>query len=393
MDRRAKQIIVISRDEALHQRVAQGLAEAAGHRLLQHTADLSDVYALGVQGALDLILLDWSLTPKDPVGPVRDLRQRLPEVPVVVLADAEEADYIRRALLAGARAFLPLQFSPDSLRQTIDDLVAVHRPAGGVGGRVIVVFSLKGGVGRTLIATNLAVQLQQSVESPVVLVDRQLLYGDVGVLLNLSPQHTMADLVDQAEALEPEMLNAALARHASGVRVLSATDQPQVADRIRPAHLASILRALRSQYAWVVVDTGTAPDDRLDACLEAADTILLVTTPEMTALRAARLFLQAAREETGIREKARLVINRADLVGAISVRDIQRHLGLEVYAGLKDDSALVAYSINRGVPLVLSHRRKPLARGIRDLAASFLEEAAVAEGRRRQGLFSPARAT
>ncbi len=371
--------------------MAEALAPTAGYHLLQPTADLESVYGLGVQGILHLALVDYRLNPEDPLAPVREMKRRLPEVPVVVFADPSESEYIRRALLAGARAFLPLDFTPPSLTQTLDDLsveLAVGPGKAGPPGRLITVFSLKGGVGRTLIATNLAVALRGVTDGPVALVDGQMAYGDVEIALNLRPQHTIADLMGQLETLEPEVMDAALVRHASGLRVLAAADSATDAERMHPGHLVSILRVLRRQYPWVVVDTGSWLDDRLEPVLEASDTILLVTTPEMTSLRAARIFLQMAREQGYSPEKIRLVVNRADLVGGVPDKEIQRNLGVVPFALLADDSPLVTYSLNRGVPLVESHARKPLARVIRQMAEVFVKEVAPASaGKAKAGMF------
>ena len=387
--RPSKQVMGLTNEEALHQRVAAALAGKSGYHLLQRTGDPGDAYALGVQGVLDIILLDRRLGGDDALVAVRELKQRLPEVPIVVLADADDADYVRRALLAGARAFLPLQFAPASLIQTVDDLAGSGSavPGGGPAGRVVVVAGLKGGVGRTLVATNLAVALGQARKKPVVLVDGQLLYGDAEIVLNLSPLHSIADLVEHVDSLEPELLDEALARHASGLRVLAASNDADAIARLQAKHVGRILAGLRRQYAWVVVDTGNWLDDRLDSFLDAADVALLVTTPEMTSLRAARVFLQMAREQSYPQDKIRLVLNRADLLGAIPRREIERSLGMPAFASLSDDSALVTYSINRGVPLVISHARKPLARALTGLAERLVEELAPVEEEQRGGLF------
>jgi len=369
--------MVLTEDDALHQRVATALATRPGFHLLQRTEILEDAYTFGSQGIVDLLLVDQRLGPDALLAFLRELKQRLIDVPVVLFAQPEDADFIRRALLAGAKAFLPLYFAHDSLVQTVEDLVTGGEFVGGhPAGQIVAVASLKGGVGRTLVATNLAVALRTLSREPVALVDGQLIYGDTEIDLNLKPQHTIADLVDQVDYLEPAVLNEALVHHASGLRVLAAADDLDRADRIEPVHVERILQALRQHYPWTVVDTGNWRDERLDAMLEVSDIVLLVTTPELTSLRAARLFLQMTRQGRYGNSKVRLVINRADLLGAVPANEVERNLGVPCFATLSDDSALVTYSVNRGVPLVLSHKRKPLARGIDNLAERLLAERA-----------------
>jgi pilus assembly protein CpaE len=391
---RPRQVIVLTRDEELQKRVAGALASNAGYHLLQRVGNVEAIYSLGAQGALDLILLDYRLHPEDPLVPVKDLSQRLPEVPLTVLTGPQEADYIRRALLAGAKTFLPLQFAPESLIQTIDDLTAGKgwTNGGGARGRIITAFSLKGGVGRTMVASNLAVALREETKAPVVLVDGEAAFGDVEIALNLKPQHTVAELVAQVDTLEPEVLDHALARHASGLRVLAAPGSAKAAERVQPRHLTAILRVLRGYYPWVVVDGGHWADPRTEAVLEASDVVLLVTTPDLSSLRATRVFLEMAREHQYPEDKVRLVINRFDMPAGIPEKHLRKLLAIEPFALLADDPSLVAHSINRGVPLVQSHGRKPLAKVLRQMAHELAGETAsrsVAAPRR--GLFGLAR--
>jgi len=388
-----RQIVVLTQDEVLYERLAAGLVAGEDYRLLQLGRTVEDVYRLAGQGTVDVLLLDARLHAGATPALIRSMGERLPGVPLALLANPMETDLIRQALTAGARSFLPLDFAPASLAQLVDDLTrrGAAEPQGGAAkhGHVLVLFSLKGGVGRTLLATNLAVALRAATDSPVVLVDGQILHGDTEIDLNLKPQHCIADLASQVDHLEPDLIDAALVQHASGVRVLAACDSAEQAEAVQPRHLARILAALRLQYRWVVVDTGNTADDRMDAMLDAADTVLLLTTPEFPALRATRLFLEAARQQAYPQEKMRLVVNRADLLGGVPAKEIERNLGLPVSAKLPDDSPLVTLSVNRGVPLVTSHPRKPLARAITGLAAETVAAMEPAEAtRRRSGPFS-----
>lgn len=392
-------MLAVTGDEALYQRLAAGLGSAPGatavsaaFRLLPICRDPAEAARVAAQEGVDVLLVDSRLQPSDPAALVRALSDRAAGVPIAILADPQNADLIRRALAAGARSFLPITFAPESLQQLVADLTSVKeaRPesSNGAAGHVVVVLSLKGGVGRTLLATNLAVALRGATNRPVALVDGQILNGDTEIDLNLRPQHTIADLAGQVDHLDPNLVDEALTQHSSGIRVLAATGSPELAERVGPTHLSRILGALRRTYSWVVVDTGSAADERMDAMLDVADTVLVLTTPEFTALRATRIFLQAARQQDYPQDKLRLVVNRADLLGAVPLKEIERNLDTPVTAQLVDDSALVTFSVNRGVPLVMSHARKPLARSIVSLAQSLIAEVEPAKPPRRGlGLF------
>jgi pilus assembly protein CpaE len=214
----------------------------------------------------------------------------------------------------------------------------------------------------------------------------------VEIALNLKPQHTIADLVNQVDTLEPDIMDHALVRHASGVRVLASVPNATDADRVQPRHVSTVMSVLRSHYPWVVVDSGYWADARLEPVLEASDVILLVTTPDIASLRSARVFLQMAREQDYPPDKVRLVINRVDMPSAIPEKQLGSSLGLAPFAVLPDDPALATFSVNRGIPLVLSHPRKPLARGLTQMAEALLGEmTATAAPRGRGGLFGQKR--
>ncbi len=170
--------MVLTQDEALVQRLAAGLAATPDYRLLPAGRDVSDAQRYSAEGGVHLVLVDWRLQPDDTPALVRSLIERFPGVPVALLADPQDTDLIRRALMAGAKSFLPVEFAPESLVQMVEDLTSLNgsRPgsAGGQTGRVVVVFSLKGGVGRTLLATNLAVALRRWTSGAVALVDGQI---------------------------------------------------------------------------------------------------------------------------------------------------------------------------------------------------------------------------
>jgi pilus assembly protein CpaE len=313
-----------------------------------------------------------------------------------------EADYLRRSMLAGAREFLVKPFSSDELTASIrqvhvrerekqDRMAAVpgsRAPAPArEPGRVVAVFSPKGGVGRTTIAVNLAVAAAAEPDVNVALVDGSLQFGDVGVLLNLNPKNkSIADAVPELEAgSDGEGVESFLIAHSAGTKVLLAPPSPEMAELVTPAALRQVLDALRARHDLVVVDCSAAFTDSTLALLDVADVILTVLTLEITSIKNIRLFLEVADQLGYPPDRIQLVLNRSDSALGIRVADVEHSIGRKVDHTVVSDGRSVVYALNRGVPFVSSNREAQVSQDIIRLAQSLLgaSEAVPAEAGRK----------
>ncbi|HUW10470.1 MAG TPA: P-loop NTPase [Anaerolineae bacterium] len=352
----------------------------------------------------DVVLLDLRVDDSLPL--LEWMAEVAPETAPIVLLTAEQMGQLQKAMLAGARTFCMVPATTEELLVTVRE---VHdgevrrrerQRAGGPSsgaetadhGRIIVVTSLKGGVGRSVIAVNLAVALAEECGEQVALVEGYASLGDVSLMLNLQPAHTLVELASDPSRLDADLIRMGLQRHASKVGVLFGARDMDGAKLLTPQLVAAALRHLRRIAAYIVVDTSSEAADMLAEVLAAADVVLVVTTPELPSLRRAVALLQDARQVGGPSEKLRLVLNREGLSGGLNNADITQRLGLPIALALPDDPALVAYSINRGIPLVISHRKSALCRRLREFAGQLSHtshaEAGVSEthsvGRRSQ---------
>ncbi len=334
----------------------------------------------------DIVLMDINLPDMDGISAAEIIVSEVPGTQVVMMSVQGDADYLRRSMLAGAREFLIKPF-------TIDDLVTsmrrVHalRPrqlaasqtpanAGSQGyegdsrhvGKVIAVFSPKGGRGCTTVATNLAVGLAKDEKYKVVLVDADLQFGDVAVFLNLSTDRTLADLIPQLEELEAEMVGEVIVPHSSGIKVLLAPPRPEMSELVTGESIRTLVLALREDFDYVIVDTPSSLDDVTLAVLDAADRVLVLTTPEVPAIKDARVFLELAEALGYPTEKIILGANKVLRKATITAREIEEstHQKLEFQVG-RDDSVAAA-AINQGEPALIGEPGSFLARGVKALA-------------------------
>jgi pilus assembly protein CpaE len=234
-------------------------------------------------------------------------------------------------------------------------------------GQLIAVRGSKGGVGTTSIAVNLAVALHRQANQPVALVDGDLFAGDVLAALNLASNRSVMDLLSNASRFDDELLTKTFVTHSSGIDVLAPPSDFEQVERIKAEIYQHTLEELRNHYAFVVVDCPTGLDANTLAAIDAADVVLLVTTPELAALKnAGRLIALGAR--LGYDDyKLRLVLNRANMPGAVSTNDYEQHLSYKTSYKLSNDSA-VSQALASGEPLKASNRvAKELAKLVTSL--------------------------
>jgi pilus assembly protein CpaE len=346
-----------------------------------------------------VILMDINMPDMDGITATEIISNTVPESPIIMMSVQGEQDYLRRSMLAGAREFLVKPFSADELINSIrhvHELEKVRRaryapvapvaapgaPASAAAsgremGKIITFFSPKGGVGRTTIATNLAVALHQITNKPVVLVDGSLPFGDIAVILNMSPKaKTIADLIGSFETADSDVVESILVQHSTGIKVMLAPPTPESTELITGAHLKHVLELLRERYAYIVVDTWPSFQEQVITMLDVADVILTLMTLEITSLKNVRVFMEVV-EKLGYDDaKVQLVANRNDSSGGIKASDVEASLGRKIPHTIVSDGRTLVLAVNRGVPFVISHRDSQVAKDIFSLA----QKVAQAEG-------------
>jgi pilus assembly protein CpaE len=336
----------------------------------------------------DVIIMDINMPDIDGITATETIRRALPFTQIVILSVQGDPNYMRRAMLAGARDFL-------TKPPTVDELTSAVRRAGkiaieerekaptqtqllggkaGIGlagvslGKIITVYSPKGGVGCTTIATNIGMTLHNA-ETPTVLVDGKLQYGDITVFLNEQAKNSIADLAPRADDLDPDIVDEVLLSHnASGVRVLAAPSRPEYAEDITGEQFAKVLLYLKKIFSYVIVDCPSSLNDVVLAILDTSDLIVLLTTQEIPSIKNARLFLEISDVLNIERERILFVMNRFDKRIGITPEKISESFKQEIIAVLPTDERLVIPSINRGVPFMLGDKSRTLAKAYLSLA-------------------------
>jgi pilus assembly protein CpaE len=355
----------------------------------------------------DVVLMDINMPDMDGIAATEIIRQKMPFVQVVILSVQNDQNYMRRAMLVGARDFLTKPPMPDELvgairrsgKMSREERLKVNQsfvatPSGAslvsdradLLGKVVMFYSPKGGTGCTTLAVNLAVALKND-ETPVVLVDGNLQFGDVAIFLNEQSKNTILDLAPRADELEPDIIESITIKHAlSGVHIVACPPKPESAEKVSPDQFGKVLRYLRQIYAYVVVDTSAYLNEITLSVLDIADAIVLISTQDIPSIKNARLFLDLLVNLNLPVEKVAFVMNKYDKRIAITPEKIGENLKQEVLAVIPLDERTVIPAVNRGIPFMVDNKTQPAARGIYTLAealrARLLKAAAAAEPER-----------
>jgi pilus assembly protein CpaE len=325
-----------------------------------------------------------SLSDRDSLALAGALQQGTPDVSVLLIRRQESGELIRQALRVGVKDVLSSASDENAVRGAAARAIEIARtlrgrlgggaptdPGGGRDpGRVVTVFSSKGGCGKTFLSTNLAVALSRG-GAEVALVDLDLHFGDVAIMLHLFPSHTIYDAA-QSSGLDALTLKSFLTHHDAGIWTLVAPTEPTVADTINPGAIANILKLLRSAFDYVVIDTPPAFSEPVLGAFDESDWLVMLATLDVPSIKNLKLTLQTMELLHFPKHRMRVVINRSDSKVGLRLPDVEKLLSAPVDATIPS-SRSVPLSVNKGSPIMLEEPKGPVAESIRRIAALVAE--------------------
>lgn len=324
----------------------------------------------------DVALVDLDVP--NAIGLMRDIVAAMPQVTVLAVVTPQHLVDLQEALMAGASSFVAFPIEPNQFTATVmrASQEAPKRESRVKRGHLVAVVGLKGGVGRTTLAVNMAVALRQRIEGDVILVEAHHGLSDLSLNMNLLSRHTLASLAQEPN-IDADVLQGHLQLHASRVKVLAAPPDLSQLVELPIQTWQNLLDQLTEMAAYVVVDTASVADAVLSEVLTHADDIIVVTGPDLAGLRSAVVLLQTLDAESNVHGRTHVVINRAGVRGGIPEAACAKQVGEEIAVALPDDAALATFALNRGVPFVLSHSRSILSRKVQELVSKIFNVKAV----------------
>ena len=386
-------IVVVEADPSVRSRLSMQLGERA--IALESLDGVEDRFTSPF-----LLVLGPSCALVPGVTGAEGMLARRSDVGAILIAENLSTEVFQRAMRSGVRDVLGSPVDTGQLNEAVRRVsqslvgsaplssVGVTAPIGAedepnVGGRVITVFSTKGGAGKSVLATNLGVILAQRADGPVALVDADLQFGDIAVMLKLAPQHTIVDAVGSFDRLDQGFLESLLATHQpSGLKVLPAPLEPAFADQIGAEQMNAIIRLLRTFCSYVVVDTPAYFNDVVLGLIEESDDVLLVAGMDIPNIKNVKIGLQTLRLLNTPMSKIHLILNRANSKVKLEVSEVERTLQVKADALIPSD-IVVPQSVNKGTPVVIDAPRSSIAKSLEQLADRFAPRVADKGKKRR----------
>ena len=334
----------------------------------------------------DIVIMDEEMPILDGIKATQAISRAHPEIGVIIVSTENNTEHLRAAMIAGARNFLIKPFTREELVRAIYQLIQDQNGALGFPGErssLMVIYSLHGGMGKTMLTANLGAALAEA-QAKVVTVDLGFPSGHLDLFLDLSPEYTWQDAAWALQELTPSHLEHYLTAHETGLKALCAPSQLQWMDPNSPSEVHPLLPLLREYYQFILLDLPSGLSDETLTTFEMADRVLLLITQDVPHLRDVRLFLEMLGEMEFPPEKLCLILNRHQDRTQPSRQEIEKALQREVFWCLPSQEETVTLAINCGQPFVLTAPRSPIARSIVALAHRFQEKKEPSsEGRRR----------
>lgn len=318
---------------------------------------------------------------------VRQIGAEAPETVIICASHNSSPDLILQSLRAGGREFIRLPVDTEEFRTVLDrtmQFCASRVTRMKSLGRVITVFSSKGGCGNSFIAANLAAAMS----TPTALIDLNLQAGDLDLFFGIESRFSIADLIENRSRLDDSLLSGYLTPHSANLTILPAPHEAAASEEVMPEHVSEVIQILRERYDYVVIDPHHTLDSNTLAALDQADHIVLVLTLDVSSIRSAQRSLEVFDRLGYPRKKVHIVVNRWTKQSDIELQRVEGFLGDRVAALIPNDYQAAISSINLGKPLVESHPSSNVTAKIRGLAALVGDRGnAAAEAEKRKGLF------
>jgi len=327
-----------------------------------------------------IVLMDVNMPELNGIEATRVINRNYPQVAVILMSVNDETQNFRRAMSAGAKEYLVKPIPTTELHSAIHQVAEAHgqslkrsaftAPNGNVQPvigkqKIISMFGTKGGVGKSLVCTNLAVAAAQAIHGRVGLMDLDFQFGDVCVMMNIEPRKTILELLQEGDQSGKEILEQFLYER-YGVHVLAPPNKPELSELISAAGVARIMTLFREYCDYTFIDTSSYIDESTLTILENSDIILLVVGLDLPSIKDIKKAMDILRS-LSLLPKARLILNRSKSVAGIEARDVEKALDLPIRLQLPSDGKLVMASVNQGVPFIKINPRAPISKEIINL--------------------------
>ena len=369
-------VVVVDADKSVRKMLRSQLEQMKNIQLTSVAKGIDEAFGAVKTSKPDILILELPKDSDKTLKWMERIKLEFPEIAIFVSSEATTTELIMSAMRAGAQEFLVRPIDSNELKKAVEKVLKIKKqikaqaPARG---RIISVFSKKGGLGVTTLAVNLGVALSQTAKKKAALIDLDLQLGDVTSFLNLSADYNILDACNEDGGVDAVKLQSCMTHHDSGVFVLAEPKNPAESENISSSQINRILQHLRSMFSYVIVDTPHAFDSRTLEAFELSDHIIVIVVPNISSIRAAKKALGVFKDLGYGRDKVRVMVNRSGKKDPIRVDEIEKTLHYPVSWVVPNNYPVVIEAINSGVPLLNHKGSSNVAKSILGLANDIPE--------------------
>ncbi len=328
----------------------------------------------------DLVLMDISMPVIDGIKATEAITLESPQTAVIMLTCRDEKEDLRQAMAVGAREYLIKPPGREELIQAVHRVYKLEQkrslsrdiqtelPELKASGKVISLYSSKGGVGKSTIAVNLATVLSGLTKKKTVIIDLNLQFGDLAMLFDLVPYRTILELLEDPDYLNPAIVEEYLLKHSSGVKILPSPGRPEYAERIQAEQIKEVLKVLKNNYDYILIDNDRCLNDITLTALDASDLILMVVALDVLTVKNVKLVLETLYSLNYESSRIKVILNRFLVELGLSPKDLAGNLNYPIAYSIPGDGKVAVGASNRGLPFVINNPKAPISREIVKIA-------------------------
>lgn len=366
-------IVIINADADLIKLFKTNLDDISSNvNIKGETRELSAGYDLIKKVKPNIAILSLSPSENNALNLAEKITQNFPDTILIMTAQKPKPELIIRAMRAGAKEFLMQPIKKDELVSAVKSVIQLEEQKPGAeisNGKIISVLGVKGGVGTTTIATNIAAVLAKHPQKDVILVDLNLQFSNSALFFNIKPKYSILDVQNNLEGIDPHLLKNTLPKDSSGVCLLTGPSQIEEAESIKSNHIEQILVLLKSIFDFIIIDTNSIIDEITIKALDEADTILTVSTLDIPAVNNTKRFLDLFQRMGYSQEKVSLIFNRYTSADEALNSAMEKSIDYPIFWRIPNQNfSDVNNSINQGVPISIKMPRAKMSLNFIDMA-------------------------
>lgn len=307
----------------------------------------------------DIVLMDINMPVVNGLEATEIITEKYPWIIVIILSVQGENEYLRKAMFSGAKEYIIKPFNYEELVVTIKAAYKKYKPREksveinkriSRDANVITFFSSKGGVGKSVVTLNISVELSKLQDCKILLMDMDLLFGDIAMMVNQCNSKTILDVIDDGQIDTYESIKPYLYKYNENLDMLFAPLRPEAAEYIPKESVERIIKILQKEYDFILIDTGINFNDITLFLLDYARKIMFVTTSEIVSLKNAKLGLGVMKSLGYDKDKLELIVNRFTTSYGIKKSEIEEAFENNIFALIPEDAKAVNFSVNKGHP-------------------------------------------